>query len=346
MSIDRATLEHLRELAEAGKAGGWQEVLTALDIGDIVVRIRERGDRGDLKAAVEATGMSAPTLWRRAKLAGHRDVVERERPANLTEALRLVQKLEAEAKAGDEEQGDEPQPSRGGRPKRDPLEVLTEQLRNAAGLLARQDLMTEDDAVGIVREAYARTAGATVVIAELAADPEPEQAIVEAPKASVPKSAVEAEPEGGPELLDAVRKALRAEQNAKAEPPPAEPQRPERVADGSAGQDAEEPTPMAVAGVSTGEGTPPGPDRARGPVSESGWSLAEEETYLKAAKRTVDEVKRELEQAKSSGDRVRVKDRRAALKYARFVASQTKRRIDRLREQIAVSEHSDMGAAA
>ena len=103
---------------------------------------------------------------------------------------------------------------------------------------------------------------------------------------------------------------------------------------------------MAVAGVSTGEGTPPGPDRARGPVSESGWSLAEEETYLKTAKRTVDEVKRELEQAKSSGDRVRVKDRRAALKYARFIASQTKRRIDRLREQIAVSEHGDMGAAA
>src|SRR3954447_8024976 len=107
MGIDQATLERLRELAEAGKAGGWQEVLTALDIGDIVVRIREWGDRGDLKAAVEATGMSAPTLWRRAKLAGHRQVVERERPANLTEALRLVQKLEAGNKASDMEEGGE-----------------------------------------------------------------------------------------------------------------------------------------------------------------------------------------------------------------------------------------------
>src|SRR5690348_15846455 len=99
MTFDEGLLDRLRELAEAGKAGGWQEVATALDMGDIVIAIRERGSRGDQKAAAKAAGMSVATLWCRAKLAEHRDLVERERPANLTEAFRLVKRAEAEEEA-------------------------------------------------------------------------------------------------------------------------------------------------------------------------------------------------------------------------------------------------------
>src|SRR5690348_4264216 len=148
MALDERMLERLRELAEAGKAGGWQEVATALDMGDIVVAIRERGSRGDQKAAAEAAGMSVATLWRRAKLAEHRDLIERERPANLTDAWRLVKRLEAEGKA--EGEGGEEKPARGRR-KRDPIDVARNLLCSAVADIARHGTMGEEEVVTIVR---------------------------------------------------------------------------------------------------------------------------------------------------------------------------------------------------
>src|SRR4051794_31273777 len=105
-------------------------------MGDIVVRIREQGARGDIKAAEQASGISRATLWRRAKLADHRDLIEHERPANVTEALRLVERAKPD-EPGPEEAADEPAAKRkGGRPKRDLAEVLAERLRSTAASLA------------------------------------------------------------------------------------------------------------------------------------------------------------------------------------------------------------------
>jgi hypothetical protein len=170
--MDEAMLARLRELVEAGKAGGWQEVGAALDMGDIVLALR--GDRGAIKAAVEVTGLSAATLWRRAKLAEHRAEIEAAKPANLTEALKLVKALEA---AAGEEEVEEAKPKRG-RPKRDPLEVLKEQLHATASKLAMSGAVPVEEAVAIVREVYEGVAVPSASPAKKPAKPEasPEEA--------------------------------------------------------------------------------------------------------------------------------------------------------------------------
>jgi hypothetical protein len=232
MTFDEGLLDRLRELAEAGKAGGWQEVATALDMGDIVIAIRERGSRGDQKAAAKAAGMSVATLWRRAKLAEHRDLIERERPANLTEAFRLVKRTEAEEKAeGGGEAGEKPTR---GRRKRDPLEVLKDRLCSAVATIAQQRLLREVDVVLAVRGAY--RAGLKVraeyeaamrdqeATEADAAEPKPSADVIPLARRERPKLAVV---EGG--LDEALRRAVRDEQEAAArgpepvDPPPGVP---------------------------------------------------------------------------------------------------------------------------
>jgi hypothetical protein len=210
--MDEATFERLRELVEAEKAGGWQEVVAALDMGDIVLALR--GDRGALTRAIEVTGLSKTTLWRRGKLAEFRAEIEEAKPANLTEALRLVKKLEAETEAaGGENDTDAEKPNKGGRPKRDPLEVLKEQLHATASALARQQLMSEDDAIAIVRAAYLACRTLDETRAKFDADPKLAAAAMDAFKGASksPPATPKTESNEEKELVGLLREALKAE---------------------------------------------------------------------------------------------------------------------------------------
>jgi hypothetical protein len=164
------------------------------------------------------TGLSKVTLWRRGKLAGFRTEVEEAKPANLTEAFQLVQRWEAEAEAEAGEKVEE-KPSKGGRPKADPAEVLIKKLLQSVAALAEMQAVPLKELLRAVSETYGMN------VPKPTADLKPE-----APKASAGATKKPAKPEPSPEeaelvgLIGEVMKKEREAASASTKPPANGPQ--------------------------------------------------------------------------------------------------------------------------